>query len=46
MWFDGVLEIPHACFIDRERAMRGVAHWTATRALLDEAGFPDDLTGG
>lgn len=44
--FDDVLEIPPACFIDRELAMRAVAQWMATRALLDEAGFSDDLTGG
>ncbi|MEU1596061.1 hypothetical protein ABZ468_25205 [Streptomyces sp. NPDC005708] len=41
--FDDLLEIPSDCFIDRALAIGTVSLWMAEDALLQAAGFSDDL---
>ncbi|MFK0158760.1 hypothetical protein ACIQVL_39590 [Streptomyces sp. NPDC090499] len=41
--FDDLLEIPSDCFIGRELAIDTVSLWMTQDALLEAAGFSDDL---
>ncbi|WP_327249938.1 hypothetical protein [Streptomyces sp. NBC_01320] len=43
--FDDLLEIPSDCFIDRALAIDTVSLWMTEDALLQAAGFSDDLFG-
>lgn len=40
---DDSLELPSACFIEKELALETVAHWMDTGGLLASAGFSGDL---
>ncbi|MFB7336020.1 hypothetical protein ACFC00_30995 [Streptomyces adustus] len=43
--FDDLLEIPSDCFIDRALAIDTVSLWMSEDALLQAAGFSNDLFG-